>query len=128
MEIGTDNPFKKLKNVSWSKAQIDATFQAIVDGLKGRIEHTATEEKFFLSPQRLFEITKQPLKRRPLAELMDGDIRQIIDKKYYDFFKARYPDCLFHITGIINAPVAVYSNLELVGLVMPYMARRDGRG
>ena len=119
MEIGTDNPFTRLKSILWSGKKPD--FQSVADGIKGRKETPVISEKP-ISPR------DYPLPHsRLLVELKAEKAWEAIDQKYYNFFKSRYPNCQFRIAPEDYRPISVYENSTLVGIVMPFHLLKEWR-
>lgn len=119
LEIGTDNPFKRLKSIEWSNKRRD--FQAIVDGVKKRKEIVAPTSEPMIIEQRK-QAPPYGIRKINCVRLTDAKLSATIQDKYYNFFKARYPDCKFCVARKLPvvSPVSVYDKAgELVGLIMP---------
>ncbi len=108
MEIGTDNPFKRLKSVKWSDTAPD--FQPLVD--EAYEGHRSEVVEFR-------EVQDHP----DWIDLVSPEGFQTIDKNYWAYFQARYPDARWLFRSP-SSPVIVHSDDRMVGLVMPVYTGR----
>ena len=119
LEIGTDSPFKRLKRIEWSPLKKD--FQFLVNEAKKLTRIIASG-----ATPTVIEHTRQKpsygIRKIKCIRLSGNNQTVTIQEKYYNFFNARYPDCLFGIkkSSPSSNVVTVYDKKNiLVGLIMP---------
>ena len=126
IEIGVDNPFKLTIPLVWSERK--PNFQELIDRrVKGQSEVAILKTEKLSIPKPL-TLTfpngeDSPVDVYKCHKLIGaGDFTAVIQDKYCNFFKARYPRCRFCVAKIDPSisPVSVYNKAgELVGLIMP---------
>jgi len=105
MEIGVDNPFRRLREVDWQKRlDLQTIYDRYNEALPGAEIVILTKEE-----DELVYLTTQARS-------------YYIQKPYYDYFRQRYPKAEFLVSvGVIF----VHSNNLVVGLIMPYYKKEE---
>ena len=105
MEIGIDNPFRRLKKVDWKeRPDLQTVYDKYNEALPGAEVVILTKEE-----DELVYLTTQARS-------------YYIQKPYYDYFRQRYPKAEFLVSvGVIF----VHSNNLVVGLIMPCYKKEE---
>ena len=105
MEIGIDNPFRRLRKVDWKeRPDLQTVYNKYNEALPGAEVVILIKEE-----DELVYLTTQARSC-------------YIQKPYYDYFRQRYPKAEFLVSvGVIF----VHSNNLIVGLIMPYYKKEE---